>query len=65
MTKTSGRGGSRPGAGRPAKPDPGRSRSIRFTKAQEALIVAWQEKRSLPDFSAALHDLVARGIGET
>lgn len=59
------RGGARPGAGRSAKPDPGRSRSVRFTRAQEALIVEWQTKRCLPDFSAALHDLVARGLGET
>lgn len=59
-----GRGGARSGAGRPAKPDPGRPRSIRFTKAQEAPIVEWKEKYGFSDFSSALHDLVARGLGE-
>lgn len=58
------RGGVRPGAGRPVKPDPGRSRSIRFTRSQEAVVVEWMERHGLPDFSAALHDLVARGLGE-
>lgn len=60
------RGGSRPGAGRPRKPDAerGRSRSIRFTLAQEKEIERWREARGLPDFTAALHDLVARGLGE-
>lgn len=61
------RGGARPGAGRPPKPvsERGRSRSIRFTPAQEEKIARWMETRGLPDFSAALHDLVARGLGET
>jgi hypothetical protein len=52
------------GRGRPRKEDPAVSRSIRFTRAQEALIEQWQRAHGLRDFTAALRALVARGLGE-
>lgn len=55
---------SKRGRGRPRKKDPATPDSVRFNKAQRALIRAWQAKHELPTFSGAVHALIARGLGE-
>lgn len=55
---------SKRGRGRPRKEDPGTPDSIRFTEAQRAAIREWQAAHNFTTFSAAVHELIARGLGE-
>lgn len=52
------------GRGRPRKDDPATPDSIRFTEAQRAAIREWQAAHGFTTFSAAVHELIARGLGE-